>query len=125
MGGDDILSGGVGADVLKGGAGNDNFVYTSIADSTVAASGKDTIADFTAGDKIDLSAIDADGNDANGDTAFSFGTGGFTGHAGEVRIVDFHSGTQGVYLDTDGDKIADSIINVVSDHALTATDFLL
>jgi Ca2+-binding RTX toxin-like protein len=39
--GDDILTGGLGADVLKGGAGNDTFVYTAIADSTVAASGKD------------------------------------------------------------------------------------
>jgi hypothetical protein len=91
----------------------------------VAASGKDLIADFTTGDKIDLSAIDADGNAANGDTAFSFGTGGFTGHAGEVRIVDFHNGIQGVYLDTNGDRIPESIINVISDHALTASDFVL
>jgi Ca2+-binding RTX toxin-like protein len=125
LGGDDVLTGGAGADVLKGGAGNDTFVYTSIADSTVAASGKDLITDFTTGDKIDLSAIDADGNDTNGDTAFSFGTGGFTGHAGEVRIVDFHNGVQGVYLDTNGDRIPDSIINVIADHALTAADFVL
>jgi Ca2+-binding RTX toxin-like protein len=122
---DDILTGGLGADTLKGGAGNDTFVYTSIADSTVAASGKDLIADFSTGDKIDLSAIDADGNAANGNTAFSFGTGGFTGHAGEVRIVDFHNGIQGVYLDTNGDKTPDAIINVISDHALTASDFVL
>jgi Ca2+-binding RTX toxin-like protein len=123
--GDDVLTGGLGADLLKGNAGNDTFVYTSIADSTVAPVGKDVIADFTTGDKIDLSAIDADGNSANGDTAFSFGTGGFTGHAGELRIVDFHNGLQGVYLDTNGDKTPDAIINVISDHALTAADFML
>jgi Ca2+-binding RTX toxin-like protein len=123
--GNDVLTGGAGADLLKGGAGNDTFVYTSIADSTVAPAGKDLITDFTTGDKIDLSAIDADGNSANGDTAFSFGTGGFTGHAGEVRIVDFGNGVQGVYLDTNGDKVPESIINVISDHALTASDFVL
>jgi Ca2+-binding RTX toxin-like protein len=125
LGGDDVITGGVGADVLKGGVGNDTFVYTSIADSTVAPAGKDLITDFTTGDKIDLSAIDADGNSGNGDTAFSFGTGGFTGHAGEVRIVDFGNGVQGVYLDTNGDKVPESIINVISDHALTASDFVL
>jgi Ca2+-binding RTX toxin-like protein len=123
--GNDILTGGLGADTLKGGAGNDTFVYTNIADSTVAASGKDVITDFSTGDKIDLSAIDADGNDANGDTAFTFGTGAFTGHAGEIRIVDFHNGIQGVYLDVNGDKTPDAIINVISDHALTASDFVL
>jgi Ca2+-binding RTX toxin-like protein len=123
--GNDILTGGVGADVLKGGAGNDIFVYTSIADSTVAPAGKDVITDFSTGDKIDLSAIDADGNAANGDTAFSFGTGGFTSHAGEVRIVDFHNGLQGVYLDVNGDKAPDAIINVISDHVLTVSDFSL
>jgi Ca2+-binding RTX toxin-like protein len=123
--GDDVITGGGGADVLKGGAGNDTFVYTAVSDSTVAAAGKDLIADFTSGDKIDLSAIDADGNAGNGDTAFSFGTGGFTGHAGEIRVVNFGNGVQGVYLDTNGDKVPESIINVISDHALTAADFVL
>jgi Ca2+-binding RTX toxin-like protein len=123
--GNDVIAGGAGADLLKGGAGNDSFVYSAIADSTVAASGKDTIADFSAGDHIDLSGIDADGNAANGDTAFSFGTGGFTGAAGELRVVDFGNGRQGVYLDVNGDKSPDSIITVYSDHALAAADFVL
>ncbi|WP_225772765.1 calcium-binding protein [Inquilinus sp. Marseille-Q2685] len=83
MAGDDRINGGGGADMLKGGAGNDSFVYTALSDSTVAAAGKDTIADFSAGDRIDLSGIDADGNAANGDTAFAFGTGNFTGVAGQ------------------------------------------
>ena len=79
LGGDDILIGGFGADILKGGAGNDSFTYVAIGDSTVAAAGRDTVADFTTGDKIDLAAIDADGNAENGDTAFTFDTGAFTG----------------------------------------------
>uniref|UniRef100_UPI0031E3EFB4 cadherin-like domain-containing protein n=1 Tax=Inquilinus sp. TaxID=1932117 RepID=UPI0031E3EFB4 len=124
-GGNDILRGGLGADVLKGGAGNDSFVYTGLSDSTVAASGRDLIADFTSGDRIDLSGIDADGNAANGDTAFSFGFGGFTGHAGELRVVVFADGRQGIYLDANGDRNPDSIIMVLADHALNATDFVL
>ncbi|MFE0753850.1 beta strand repeat-containing protein [Inquilinus sp. NPDC058860] len=125
MAGDDVLTGGAGADVLKGGAGNDRFVYTAIGDSTVAAAGRDVISNFAAGDKIDLSGIDADGSSGNGDTAFTFGTGNFTGVAGQLRVVDFGDGRQGVYLDVDGDKTQDSIITVYSDHALTASDFVL
>jgi hypothetical protein len=97
---------------------------SGIADSTVAAAGKDTILDFTSGDHIDLSAIDADGNSGNGNTDFSFGTGAFTGHAGELRIVTAGA-TQVVYVDTNGDRLADFGINVVSDHPLAASDFVL
>ncbi|WP_052121600.1 calcium-binding protein [Inquilinus limosus] len=122
--GNDTIQGAGGADVLKGGAGNDRFDYTSIGDSTVAASGKDTIVDFSTGDHIDLSSIDANGA-GPGDTAFTFGTGGFTGAAGELRVVDFGGSRYGVYLDVNGDKQPDSIITVYSDHALTAADFVL
>jgi Ca2+-binding RTX toxin-like protein len=124
LAGNDVLTGGGGADLLKGGAGSDSFVYGSIAASTVAAAGKDTIVDFATGDHIDLSAIDADGNGANGDTAFTFGTGAFPGHAGELRIVEAGA-VQVVYADTNGDRVADFAINVISDHALSASDFLL
>ncbi|WP_343713628.1 hypothetical protein [Inquilinus sp.] len=122
--GDDVITGSAGADMLKGGAGNDSFVYASTADSTVAAAGRDTIADFAAGDRIDLSAIDANGA-GPGNAAFAFGTGAFTGTAGEVRVVDFGNGYQGVYLDTTGDKNPDSVIVVLSDHALAEADFVL
>ena len=122
--GDDVLTGGGGRDLLKGGAGNDSFAYTSIDDSTVAAAGKDVIIDFSTGDHIDLSGIDADGNGGNGDTAFSFITTNFTGHAGELLVVT--AGTvQVVYADTNGDRIADLGINVYADHPLTAADFVL
>ncbi|WP_225771218.1 CHRD domain-containing protein [Inquilinus sp. Marseille-Q2685] len=123
-GGDDRLAGGAGADTLKGGAGADTFAYASTADSTVAAAGRDTINDFTAGDRIDLSAIDANGAGA-GNTAFTFGTGGFTGVAGQLRVVALPDGYQGVYLDTNGDRNPDSIIVVLSDHTLAAGDFVL
>ncbi|MGO1078166.1 CHRD domain-containing protein [Inquilinus sp. CA228] len=123
-GGNDVLTGGVGADSLKGGAGNDSFAYTSTADSTAAAAGRDTINDFTTGDRIDLSAIDANGAGA-GSTAFVFGTGNFTGTAGELRVVAIPNGYQAVYGDTNGDRTADIAIVVLSDHALAAGDFVL
>ena len=122
LGGDDILIGNLGADVLKGGAGNDSFTYITIGDSTVATAGKDTIADFTTGDKIDLSAIDANG-DAPGD-AFTFGVGAFTG-AGQIRVLAFANNRYGVYLETTGNNVEDAIINVYSDHALVEGDFVL
>jgi Ca2+-binding RTX toxin-like protein len=121
LAGNDQLSGGNGADTLKGGAGNDTFAYTSIGESTVAASGRDTITDFSTGDHISLSVIDANG--AGG--AFTFGTGAFTGTAGELRVVALPNGYQMVYGDTNGDKNPDIAIAVFSDHALTASDFVL
>jgi len=122
--GDDVLAGGGGGDALKGGEGNNRFVYTALSDSAVSGLGKDTILDFTTGDKIDLSAIDADGNPENGDTAFTFGAGAYTGQAGELRVVTAGS-VQVVYADVNGDKVSDFAINVTADHALTAGDFLL
>jgi hypothetical protein len=122
--GNDVLAGGAGADVLKGGTGNDSFVYSNVNESTLAAAGRDTIADFTTGDKIDLTAIDADGNAENGDTAFTFGTGAFTA-AGQVRVLDFGGGRYGVYLETTGDRVEDALITVYSNHALAASDFVL
>jgi len=123
--GDDALTGGVGADSLKGGAGKDRFIYGSVNDSTVASAGRDVINDFSSGDRINLSGIDADGQGANGNSAFRFGTGAFTGHAGELRVATLGTGYQAVYLDTNGDKTIDSAIVALSDHVLTAADFLL
>jgi Ca2+-binding RTX toxin-like protein len=124
MAGNDVLTGGGGGDVLKGGAGADSFVYNALSDSAASGVGKDTITDFTTGDKIDLSAIDADGNGENGDTAFTFGTGAFNGTAGELRVLT-SGGIQVVYVDATGDKLPDFAINVYSDHPLTASDFVL
>ena len=124
MDGHDVLQGGGGGDLLKGGGGNDRFLYTALSDSAVSGPGKDQITDFATGDVIDLSAIDADGNAGNGDTAFTFGTGAFTGHAGELRVVT-SGAVQVVYVDTTGDKLPDLAINVTSDHVLTASDFVL
>ncbi len=120
--GSDTLNGGLGADLLQGGTGADTFVYGATAESS--GSGIDQILDFESGDKIDLSAIDADGNAANGDTAFTFiGESAFTGAAGELRAV-FANGAWTVEGDTNGDGVADLILSVTApNHDLVATDF--
>lgn len=125
MAGSDVLVGGGGADALKGGAGADIFVYRAVSDSAPTA--RDSINDFshTEGDRIDLGAVDADGNAGNGDTAFTFlGSGAFTGAGHELRL-QFSGGVQVVLADLNGDKVADMAISVTSTTTLIASDFVL
>ncbi|WP_370873761.1 M10 family metallopeptidase C-terminal domain-containing protein [Caulobacter ginsengisoli] len=106
MNGDDTLIGGTGADILVGGAGADTFVVTA---ASIHASGPietDTVNDLIAaqGDRLDLSAIDADVSTA-GDDAFHL-VGNFTHHAGEMTL-SFAGGVTVLGLDVDGDGRAD------------------
>jgi Ca2+-binding RTX toxin-like protein len=125
LGGMDFLIGGLGADQLRGGAGSDRFVYQSTAQST--AGGVDRILDFEQIDLIDLSAIDANGNAGDGDTAFSFvGSAAFSNTAGELRA--YQSGADWfVEGDVDGDGIADLSIQVAMTDPLplVGDDFIL
>ncbi|TCM57602.1 putative secreted protein (type I secretion substrate) [Rhizobium sp. PP-F2F-G48] len=123
--GNDRLFGGLGADDLTGGAGADRFLFESVKDSTVATAGRDTIFDFsgTAGDRIDLSVIDASSL-LSGNQAFKFtGTAAFTGQAGDLRYVKQASDTY-IYGDVNGDKTADFAIHL--DDAVTLSkDFFI
>ncbi|MDB5693216.1 MAG: Type secretion C-terminal target domain subclass, partial [Alphaproteobacteria bacterium] len=123
--GNDILTGGLGADTLRGGAGDDIFNYRSAADSSSAA--KDTIQDFAAGDRIDLSRIDADAGTAADDAFMFIGSAAFTNHAGELRATDSGGGIWTVQGDINGDGVADIELSVtVADlHPLTGADFVL
>jgi hypothetical protein len=114
--------------VLSGGAGNDTFRYQGSGEST--ATSQDFIQDFTSGDIIDLSRIDADTTQA-GDQAFSFiGTAAFGRHAGELRYeASTFAGYWTVQGDTDGDGNADFQLQVhLTDgatHNIGTNDFLL
>ncbi|MBV9929944.1 MAG: tandem-95 repeat protein [Alphaproteobacteria bacterium] len=124
--GNDTLYGGLGSDTLTGGGGNDFFLYTAVNQSTAGT--PDRITDFTVGDKIDLSQIDADTTTA-GHQAFSFiGTAAFDNHAGELRVeFDAVHNIWTVQADVDGDGHADLtiLVNTTGGHALTNTDFFL
>jgi Ca2+-binding RTX toxin-like protein len=120
-GGNDTLVGGVGTDKLYGGTGADRFIFKGLGDS-LKGTARDTIFDFShaQADKIDLSAIDANGT-AGGEGVFSFvGSDTFGGTRAELRYADgILSG------DVNGDRIADFEIKVVSASALVKGDFVL
>ncbi len=104
--GDDVLHGGRGFDRLTGGDGADVFVFDL---GRRGANVRDSIADFCAaeGDKIDLSAIDAN-RDVYGDQDFEFVRAHqFSAHAGELRCAN--GVLQG---DVNGDGNADFTVKV-------------
>jgi Ca2+-binding RTX toxin-like protein len=141
-GGQDLLEGGPGRDTLIGGGGADTFALyeTGAARDTVrilrmSDSGTgtqtgaiDSIAGFrtggAAGDRIDLSAIDANTEKA-GNQAFIFrGAGSFRSDAGEVRIVEIQ-GNILVRVDIDGDGASEMNILLLGPDSLSASDFIL
>ena len=124
--GDDILVGGPGSDTLSGGTGADRFVFRP-GDLDADPAKSDRITDFSRddGDRIDLSAFDADPTTSKRD-AFTFvGTAGFSKRAGELRI-DTSGAYQVILGDLNGDGVADFTINLSkSAPGLMASDFVL
>jgi Ca2+-binding RTX toxin-like protein len=120
------LTGDLGRDVLRGGNGADAFVYKNLAESTVAASGRDLIADFdaNAADIIDLFAIDARSATGTANDAFLFiGTASFTG-VGQLRYVQ-QNGNTFVEANTGGTLDADMRIMLNGLVTLDVLDFRL
>ena len=94
LGGDDFLYGYEGNDTLEGGEGADYLVGDTGVDLFVLdnLNGVDTIADYEAGEKIDVSAIFSGVPGFHPALAFS---------AGFLRVADGGAGVN-VYVDTDG-----------------------
>jgi Ca2+-binding RTX toxin-like protein len=118
--GGDMLNGGTGMDQLRGGAGDDMFQFSTAAEAT-----GDSIMDFTTGDKIDLSPIDADST-MEGDQAFTWiGSNAFSNKAGELRVV-MDGNSARIEGDMDGNGTADFHIMAYNLAApMTANDFML
>jgi serralysin len=137
--GADVLIGGAGFDVLNGGAGNDRFVFDNLAASNPTApdslSPVDGAAAFDApgggaGDRIDVSGIDANAT-AGGDQAFQWG--GFSPGA-EKKAKGWlwveEGGTDTCVLgNVDDDDEAEFKVAIVDTDVLgsayTAADFIL
>lgn len=107
--GNDTLIGGAGNDLLTGGTGADRFVLT-----TLDRGGIDRIADFGPGDRIDLTAFDADAQLA-GRQALSLAP------DGEIRIVVGPAATR-IIVD---DGAGSFTVTLAAPYTLTAADFLL
>ena len=122
--GKDVLVGSGGKDMLFGGTGADIFVFSAVSDSTVVATGRDTIYDFSQieGDRMSLLGIDANLGLA-GDNAFTFLGLGATAGAGTLAysIVAGNTLIQG---DLDGGG-ADFAILLAGNVTLTQFDFYL
>ena len=121
--GDDTLIGGAGSDDLYGGLGNDTFKYASVNDSGLSIATRDHIFDFSNGDKIDLSAIDAKvGNWTN--DAFTF-----IGNSSKLTLANangavwFENGI--LYGSNDRDTAAEFQIELVGVSVISSTDLIL
>lgn len=125
-GGNDKLSGGIGGDELAGGAGNDTFVFAAVADSKPGAGNFDTIDDFAAGDKIDLSDIDANTNHF-GNQAFGFVAAQDSG-AQAYKVTWYQDTLNGqtiVQADNNGNTVADVEIHLAGLQTLASGNFIL
>ena len=121
------IIGGLGVDILDGGDGNDIYEFdttkdTGITTTTMDVIGSGSVGDYSStwntGDKIDLSAIDANSKIAE-NQAFTFWPGA------SANSVWFDSATSIVYADATGDAKADLAILVYGITSLAATDFIL
>lgn len=129
--GNDVLIGGFGADTLFGDAGADTFQFHS--ESDLGYGHTDVIRDFshTEGDRISLSLMDANRNEA-GNQAFHL-VDGPSETAGDMWLGEMIDGRQHVYMNLDGVRTAlspfaadiDLIVefNDPSMTTLTASDF--
>jgi Ca2+-binding RTX toxin-like protein len=129
LAGSDTLVGGRGIDLLTGGAGADHFVFAT-ADTSAIWTAADAIADFSQGegDRVALSAIDANTGLA-GDQAFVFiGNAAYHHIVGELHFYQpVVSGVQITVLtgDANGDGRPDFAIQLAGHPVLVAGDVIL
>ncbi|HEY8577754.1 MAG TPA: peroxidase family protein [Devosia sp.] len=120
--GNDRLAMSNAVNVVDGGDGEDVFVFGS----TTAAHG-DTIRGFEAGDKIDLSGIDANVGTAGNDT-FTLQSGQAATAPGQI-MVTHETREDGEYTvvsgNTAGDGAPEFRVNIAGHHVLTGSDFNL
>jgi Ca2+-binding RTX toxin-like protein len=121
-GGSNVLVGGLGKDTLVGGLGADIFKFNTAAETNAVAALGDLIQDFNAsqGDKINLSAIDANSALA-GDQAFTAPTQGgvFSGVFASQGSLYFDQTTHVLYGNNDADSAADFAIQLAGISSLS------
>jgi Ca2+-binding RTX toxin-like protein len=121
--GNDILYGGGGKDLLDGGAGADIYHFLPGDLGKTVATSATVVLGAGQGDKIDLSAIDANSATTTRDAFRFVGTADFTKKAGELRVQASGSDWT-VSADTNGDGVADMVLTVKSTSGILANDFV-
>ena len=127
-----VITGGAGRDTMTGAGGNDIFRLTAKTDTGTNAANSDVITDFNAGDKIDLSLIDANSANGAGNDAFSnIIVSAFTHVAGQLQFTTFADplaagGMSGLLSgDINGDGTADFAITLRGVTTLNASSITL
>ena len=92
----------------------DIYVYRSVLESGVGEGNRDQLLGFGYESRIDLRAIDADGDASNGDTAFTLIQGAFTNQPGQLRGDYVGLNRYLISADVDGDGLADMEILAMS-----------
>jgi hypothetical protein len=108
--GADTISAGIGKDLLTGGGGLDKFIFSSLSDSGTVFATRDVINTFAHGDKVDLSALDANSKIA-GNQAFTF-VQNFSGAAGQLQWDQTAPTGYLVSGDVNGDGAADFSLQI-------------
>ncbi len=120
--GDDRLTGGTGIDTLFGNAGADTFVLQNLA------AHRDTIRDFAAGDRIEVSASLFGGGLVAGSLAANQFVSNGTGVADDTdnRFV-YNISTGALYFDEDGNGATARVLiaSLTGNPSLTAGDFTI
>jgi Ca2+-binding RTX toxin-like protein len=126
--GNDTLIGGFGKDLNTGSGGLDHIKFNALGESGTTFATRDAINTFAHGDKIDLSAIDANTNVA-GNQAFIFTSAqALTGLSGLVIAQQVATNSFLVLADVNGDANADFSLNVYTSPGFgtfQAWDFIL
>jgi len=121
--GNDKLVGGSGSDDLYGGLGDDTFSLASVLDTGLTNASRDRVFDFTTGDKIDLSAIDAKAGNKVNDAFTYIGNASNLTSATANGAVWFDNGI--LYGSNDKDLAAEFQIELIGVTSISATDLVL
>jgi Ca2+-binding RTX toxin-like protein len=121
--GDDVLLGGAGSDDLYGGLGNDTYKYSNVLESGLTATTRDHIHDFSVGDKLDLSGIDARSGNWSNDAFNYVGAASNVTSANANGALWFENGI--LYGSNDRDTAAEFQIELVGLTQLSLTDLVL
>ncbi|MCT2398413.1 calcium-binding protein [Novosphingobium mangrovi (ex Huang et al. 2023)] len=124
--GNDVIEGGAGVDTLWGGDGRDTFVFRPGDLDGTTYQNPEVIGDFSRaqGERLNLSALDANAATWSNEAFSWIGTHHFSGKAGELRY-EVSAGNAIISGDTNGDGVADFHLELLGVSTLSSSDLIL